>query len=198
MTRPPIQGTSDLLNAIAATDMRADPYFAVCFFAGVRPEAAMKLKWTEICNSGSLYVPDTANKSGHAYNVAIQPALDLWLAWKKSQGKSPLEDFRTMASTPPHASSAPKTKYTNAEGAREHLGISKSKFFRLRNQGYFKPSPVTGLYHLDDLDREARGIRQPSPYEQQASQKFSEDPKTNLHWLQVREGATQEAKSKRV
>jgi hypothetical protein len=117
---------------------------------------------------------------------------------KKCQGKSPLEDFRTVASAPPHASFAPKTKYTNAEGAREHLGISKSKFFRLRNQGYFKPSPVTGLYHLDDLGREARGIRQPSTYEEQASQKFSEDPKTTLHWLQVREGPTQGAKSKKV
>ena len=34
----------------------------------------------------------------------------------KSQGKSPLEDFRTVASGPPHASTPPKTKYTNAEG----------------------------------------------------------------------------------
>lgn len=116
----------------------------------------------------------------------------------KSQGKSPLEDFRTVASGPPHASTPPKTKYTNAEGAKEHLGISKSKFFRLRNQGYFKPSPVTGLYHLDDLDREARGIQEPSPTEKQTSQKFSEDPKTTLHWLHVQEGPTQEAKSETV
>lgn len=50
----------------------------------------------------------------------------------------------------------PKTKYTNAKGAAQYLGLSKATFFRLRAKGYFQPSPVTGRYHLDDLDRETK------------------------------------------
>lgn len=57
-----------------------------------------------------------------------------------------------------HLQAAPKTKYTNAKGAADHLGISKAMFFRLRAKGYFQPSSVTGRYHIDDLDSEARGI----------------------------------------
>ena len=58
----------------------------------------------------------------------------------------------TLAQTPS------KTKYTNAKGAALHLGISKATFFRRKARGHFKPSPVTGLYHLDDLDRETRPV----------------------------------------
>ena len=51
------------------------------------------------------------------------------------------------------------SKYVNTKAAYQHLGISKASFFRLRKLGHFLPSPVTGRYHLDDLDREARGHR---------------------------------------
>lgn len=56
-----------------------------------------------------------------------------------------------------HVQAPPKTKYTNAKGAADYLGISKATFCRLKTKGFFKPSSVTGRYHLDDLDREARG-----------------------------------------
>ena len=56
-----------------------------------------------------------------------------------------------------HLQAAPKTKYTNAKGAADHLGISKATFCRLKAKGFFQPSPITGRYHLDALDREARG-----------------------------------------
>ena len=56
-----------------------------------------------------------------------------------------------------HLQAAPKTKYTNAKGAADHLGISKATFCRLKAKGFFQPSPITGRYHLDDLDRETRG-----------------------------------------
>ncbi len=51
----------------------------------------------------------------------------------------------------------PASKYVDSKAAYQHLGISKASFFRLRKLGHFSPSPVTGRYHLDDLDREARG-----------------------------------------
>jgi len=56
----------------------------------------------------------------------------------------------------PNVQGLPKTKYTNAKGAAQHLGLSKATFFRLRARGHFQPSPITGRYHLDDLDRETR------------------------------------------
>jgi hypothetical protein len=49
------------------------------------------------------------------------------------------------------------SKYVDTKTAYQHLGISKASFFRLKKLGHFLPSPVTGRYHLDDLDREARG-----------------------------------------
>ena len=74
------------MRAVAETDMRAVPYFAVCFFAGVRPEAAMKLEWTDVGGNGHLYVPHTVNKSGHAYTVSIFPVLNRWLEWWEARG----------------------------------------------------------------------------------------------------------------
>ena len=78
--------TRRFMEAVLETDMRAVPYFAVCFFAGVRPEAAMRLKWSDVGGNGYLYVPHSANKSGHAYNVEILPVLRRWLDWWESQG----------------------------------------------------------------------------------------------------------------
>ena len=48
----------------------------------------------------------------------------------------------------------PASKYVDSKAAYQHLGISKASFFRLRKLGHFSPSPVTGRYHLDDLDRQ--------------------------------------------
>ena len=66
-----------------------------------------------------------------------------------------------------HVQALPKTQYTNAKGAADHLGISKATFYRLKAKGFFPPSPITGRYHLDDLDRDARGIQKPSPTEKE-------------------------------
>ncbi len=77
-------------------------------------------------------------------------------------GKS--SEFAASSKAKDDASQAPpilpvkSSRYTDAKGAAEYLGISKSTFFRLRNKGFFTPSPVTGRYHLDELDREAKGV----------------------------------------
>jgi hypothetical protein len=59
----------------------------------------------------------------------------------------------------PVAHEPPASKYVDTKAAYQHLGISKASFFRLRKLGHFSPSPITGRYHIDDLDREARGHR---------------------------------------
>jgi hypothetical protein len=75
------------LLVVAEEDSRAIPYFAICFFAGVRPEAAFKITWADVGQNGYIYVPHTANKSGHAYNVKILPVLARWLDWWEAQGQ---------------------------------------------------------------------------------------------------------------
>ncbi|MBJ7391419.1 MAG: hypothetical protein JHC85_07640 [Chthoniobacterales bacterium] len=75
------------LLAVAEEAPRAIPYFAICFFAGVRPEAAFKITWDDVGPNGYIYVPHTANKSGHAYNVKILPVLARWLDWWEAQGQ---------------------------------------------------------------------------------------------------------------
>ena len=72
-------------------------------------------------------------------------------------GKHPVQDTHMSESGAACVKACPKTKYTNATGAAEYLGVSKATFFRHRANGHFPPSPITGRYHLDDLDREARG-----------------------------------------
>ena len=52
----------------------------------------------------------------------------------------------------------PASPYTNSKRAAAYLGIFKAQFIRLRSRWYFKPSPITGRYHTDDLDRETRGL----------------------------------------
>ncbi len=68
------------------------------------------------------------------------------------------KDVKKIQAPLPRAPTVPESKYTNAKGAAKHLGISKATFFRRRAAGFFQPSPVTGKYHLDELDREVKGI----------------------------------------
>ena len=75
----------------------------------------------------------------------------------RSKGKAPARESEKTANAVGHVQASPQTKYTNAKGAANYLGISKATFCRLKAKGFFQPSPVTGRYHLDDLDREARG-----------------------------------------
>ena len=80
---------SRIMDAVVRVDRRFAPYFAVCFFAGVRPEAAAKMSWSDVSENGHLYIPNSANKTGHAYTVEINPTLRAWLDWwRKTEGPS--------------------------------------------------------------------------------------------------------------
>jgi hypothetical protein len=103
-------------------------------------------------------------KSDRSWNITtkFQTNLVAGLLNNRRQGnphlsaKVPAQGTDKKASAGHHAQ-PPQTQYTNAKGAAEYLGISKATFCRLKAKGFFQPSPVTGRYHLDDLDREARG-----------------------------------------
>jgi hypothetical protein len=76
----------------------------------------------------------------------------------KNSGMPPLVTPSVQKGSSPCSKHAPASPYTDSKGAAAYLGISKAKFFRLRRQGHFKPSPITGRYYTDDLDRETRGL----------------------------------------
>lgn len=74
----------------------------------------------------------------------------------------PTSQINGPAQTPSPAghnkAASPQCQWVNARQAAVTLGISKATFARLRKKGHFKPSPITGRFHLDELNREAFGI----------------------------------------
>jgi integrase len=125
----------NFMTALAHTDIRAVPYFAGCFFAGVRPEAAMKLNWSDIGDNGYLYVPHPANKSGHAYNVQVLPVLSRWLEWWEAQGNK-----RTGTLLPLSAASLKRVRkrVMDAAGIRQWVQDGTRKTFATAHRGTFK------------------------------------------------------------
>ena len=105
-------------------------------------------------------------KANHSRSMATKFQTNLLaglLTYRRLENHTPLnkellrEAEKTVTATVT-VQAPPNTKYTNAKGAAQYLGLSKATFFRLRAKGHFQPSPVTGLYHLDDLDRESRAV----------------------------------------
>jgi len=54
------------------------PYFALIFFAGVRPETTEKMAW-EYIDDKRVFVPMEINKTHHDYEVPMRPNLKAWL-----------------------------------------------------------------------------------------------------------------------
>ena len=72
----------------------------------------------------------------------------------RGQPQSPSGDDKTASL---------RSQWINAQQAAVYLGISKATFARLRKKGHFKPSPITGRFHLDELNREAFGVHSQAP-----------------------------------
>ena len=112
----------------------------------------------------------------------------------KNSGMPPLVTPSVQKGSSPCSKHAPASPYTDSNGAAAYLGISRAKFFRLRSKGHFQPSPVTGRYHMDDLDSEARGLSAPDPQGSCPNQENSERLRnTPPNRLPARRGANQEA-----
>ena len=54
------------------------PYFALIFFAGVRPETTERMAW-EYIDDKRVFVPMEINKTHHDYEVPMRPNLKAWL-----------------------------------------------------------------------------------------------------------------------
>ncbi len=130
----------NFMTAVASTDMRTVPYFAVCFFAGVRPEAAMKLRWTDVGRNGHVYVPHSVNKSGHAYTVAILPTLNRWLEWWETQGNTRHGDLLPVSES---TLKRVRKRAMSEAGIAEWVQDGTRKTFATAYRGTFKCKVLT-------------------------------------------------------
>ena len=55
------------------------PFFALCFFAGIRPDTVQRLGWEHI-EKEKVFVPMELNKTPIDYEVPIRPNLAAWLS----------------------------------------------------------------------------------------------------------------------
>ena len=60
------------------------PFFALCFFAGIRPDTVQRLGWDRI-EKERVFVPMELNKTPIDYEVPIRPNLAAWLALTPSE-----------------------------------------------------------------------------------------------------------------
>ena len=54
------------------------PFFAICFFTGIRPETVERLGWEHV-EKDRIFVPMELNKTPHDYEVPLRPNLAAWL-----------------------------------------------------------------------------------------------------------------------
>lgn len=55
------------------------PFFALCFFAGIRPETVERLGWEHV-EKDRVYIPMELSKTPYDYEVPVRPNLAAWLA----------------------------------------------------------------------------------------------------------------------
>ena len=54
------------------------PFFALCFFAGIRPETVARLGWEHV-EKDRVFIPMELNKTPYDYEVPLRPNLAAWL-----------------------------------------------------------------------------------------------------------------------
>ena len=54
------------------------PFFALCFFAGIRPETVARLGWEHV-EKDRVFIPLELNKTPYDYEVPLRPNLAAWL-----------------------------------------------------------------------------------------------------------------------
>lgn len=55
------------------------PYFALCFFTGIRPETVERLGWEHV-EKDRVFIPMELSKTPYDYEVPVRPNLAAWLA----------------------------------------------------------------------------------------------------------------------
>ena len=80
--RRPSVFTPEEVRAVMDTAVRMAPelvpFFALCFFAGIRPETVARLGWEHV-EKDRVFIPMELNKTPHDYEVPLRPNLAAWL-----------------------------------------------------------------------------------------------------------------------
>lgn len=75
-----------LMDTLVEHDRDSIPYYALIFFAGLRPDTAFKLDWSALENGTQIQIRRTVSKTPKAFPVTITPTLQAWIDWWVAQG----------------------------------------------------------------------------------------------------------------
>lgn len=80
--RRPSVFTPEEVRAVMDTTVRMAPelvpFFALCFFAGIRPETVARLGWEHV-ERDRIFIPMELSKTPYDYEVPLRPNLAAWL-----------------------------------------------------------------------------------------------------------------------
>jgi integrase len=79
-----VEETQKFFDIAAGERLFVIPYFAILFFAGIRPEEAIKLEWQHL-NAEYITIPESISKTGKLRYCPINETLNNWLRWFKLQ-----------------------------------------------------------------------------------------------------------------
>lgn len=74
------------MDALVAHDRDSIPYYALIFFAGLRPDTAYKLDWSAMNNGQQVHLKRTISKTSKAFPVTMTSTLKAWIDWWVAQG----------------------------------------------------------------------------------------------------------------
>jgi site-specific recombinase XerD len=74
------------MQTLVAHDRDSIPYYALIFFAGIRPDTAFKLDWSAMNNGEQIQIKRTVSKTTKAFPVTITSTLQAWIDWWVAQG----------------------------------------------------------------------------------------------------------------
>jgi len=74
------------MDALVEHDRDSIPYYALVFFAGLRPDTAYKLDWSAMNNGQQVHLKRTISKTNKAFPVTMTVTLKAWIDWSVAQG----------------------------------------------------------------------------------------------------------------
>ncbi|MEO7165921.1 MAG: tyrosine-type recombinase/integrase [Chthoniobacterales bacterium] len=153
-----------LLDSVCELDFALLPYHLLCLFAGIRPEEAKRLDWSNIeMTDQHVEVPDESAKTSVRRIVEMEPLLVRWLAYYLARGgtnsgpvaparnlRTRLRSVRNAAGIEKWPQDAPRRTYASCWLA-VHNDVN-----RLNNMmGHTSPAMLWKHYHRAVTQRQA-------------------------------------------
>jgi len=74
------------METLVEHDRDSIPYYALVFFAGIRPDTAFKLDWSALNSGDQIQLKRSISKTAKAFPVTVTPTLQSWIDWWVAQG----------------------------------------------------------------------------------------------------------------